>query len=183
MTNLKTAIFGGGCFWCVEAVFKRLKGVEGVVSGYAGGQIDNPTYEQVSSGSTGHVEVIKISYNPDVIKYENLLDVFFSSHDPTTLDRQGNDVGPQYRSTVFYEDEEQKKAAEEYIRKLDAEKTFSSPIVTGIKPVSKFFAAEDYHQGFYDNNRSYPYCTFIIDPKVAKLRAKFAPLLKPEEHK
>lgn len=180
--NLNIAVFGGGCFWCVEAVFKRLRGVEEVVSGYAGGEMDNPTYEQVSAGTTGHAEVIKVTYNPDEIKYENLLDVFFASHDPTTLDRQGNDVGPQYRSAIYFTTTDQKQAAEDYIKKLEEDGTFNDPIVTEIKPLGKFFAAEDYHQDFYENNRNYPYCTFVIDPKVAKLRQKFASLLKPEEN-
>lgn len=181
MDKLQTAVFGGGCFWCVEAVFKRLRGVEEVVSGYAGGTMDNPSYEQVSAGTTGHVEVIKVSFNPGVIKYQSLLDVFFASHDPTTLDRQGNDVGPQYRSAIYYSNNEQKSDAENYIKKLAQDGTFKDPIVTEIRPLGKFFAAEDYHQDFYEKNRNYPYCTFIIDPKVTKLREKFAALLKPEE--
>jgi peptide-methionine (S)-S-oxide reductase len=181
MTNLKTAVFGGGCFWCVEAVFKRLKGVEEVVSGYAGGDMEKPSYEDVSSGKTGHAEVIKFSFDPEVIKYESLLDVFFASHDPTTLNRQGNDTGTQYRSAIYYSDVDQKAMAEKYIHELDAEGTFGAPIVTEIKELGKFYPAEDYHQNFYDNNRQYPYCTFVIDPKITKLRQKFAHLLKPEE--
>jgi peptide-methionine (S)-S-oxide reductase len=180
MDKLQTAVFGGGCFWCVEAVFKRLRGVEEVTSGYAGGSMDNPSYEQVSAGNTGHAEVIKVSFDPAVIKYENLLDVFFASHDPTTLDRQGNDTGPQYRSAVFYANNDQKTAAENYVKKLEDDAIFNDPIVTEIKPLGKFFPAEDYHQDFYDNNKNYPYCTFVIDPKIAKLRQKFAALLKPE---
>jgi peptide-methionine (S)-S-oxide reductase len=181
MNKLKTAVFGGGCFWCVEAVFKRLRGVDEVVSGYAGGSVRNPTYEQVSGGETGHVEVIRVSYDPAAVKYETLLDVFFASHDPTTLDRQGNDVGPQYRSAIFYADDGQKTAAEDYVKKLEADGTFSDPIVTEIKQLDDFYPAEDYHQDFYDSNRNYPYCSAVIDPKVAKLRQKFAPYLKPEE--
>jgi peptide-methionine (S)-S-oxide reductase len=176
--SLKTAVFGGGCFWCTEAVFDRLKGVESVESGYAGGSMDNPTYEQVSSGSTGHAEVIKIQYDPDLIKFEDLLNVFFATHDPTTLNQQGNDVGTQYRSAIFYSDAEQKEIAEKYIADLDNSGTFSHPIVTEVKPLENFYPAEKYHQQFYDNNKEYPYCTFVIDPKVAKLREKFAYLLK-----
>jgi peptide-methionine (S)-S-oxide reductase len=180
MDKLQTAVFGGGCFWCVEAVFKRLRGVEAVISGYAGGGMDNPSYEQVSGGNTGHTEVIKMSFDPTIIKYENLLDVFFASHDPTTLDRQGNDVGPQYRSAIFYANDDQKTVAENYVKKLGHDGTFDDPIVTEIKPLGKFFVAEGYHQNFYDNNKNYPYCTFVIDPKITKLRQKFAALLKPE---
>jgi peptide-methionine (S)-S-oxide reductase len=175
--KIQTAVFGGGCFWCVEAVFKRLRGVTGVVSGYAGGNVDNPSYEQVSSGTTGHAEVIQVSYDPEILKYESLLDVFFSSHDPTTLNRQGNDVGPQYRSAIFYTDDTQKIEAEKYIKALEAGQTFKDPIVTEIKPLIKFFPAEKYHQNFYDNNQSYPYCSVVINPKITKLRQKFAHLL------
>lgn len=176
--GLKTAVFGGGCFWCTEAVFERLKGVESVESGYAGGNMDTPTYEQVSSGNTGHAEVIKVEFDPEMIKFEDLLNVFFSSHDPTTLDRQGNDVGTQYRSAIYYSDDEQKTQAEKYISELDNSGTFDQPIVTELKKLEKFFPAEKYHQKFYDNNRQYPYCTFVIDPKITKLRQKFAHLLK-----
>jgi peptide-methionine (S)-S-oxide reductase len=180
MNNLKTAVLGGGCFWCTEAVFKRLKGVENVTSGYAGGEMDQATYEEVSSGKTGHAEVIKVEFDPTQIKYTDLLDVFFASHDPTTMNKQGNDVGTQYRSIIFYADNEQRDQAEKYIERLTADGTFSDPIVTEVKALGKFFSAEGYHQNFYDNNKTYPYCTFVIDPKVAKLRQKFAHLLNDQ---
>lgn len=175
---LSTAVFGGGCFWCTEAVFERLKGVDTVTSGYAGGHTENPTYEQVSSGTSGHAEVIKVEFDPAVINYEDLLNVFFSSHDPTTLNRQGNDIGTQYRSAIFTTDEEQKIQAEKYVEDLEQSGTFSHPLTTEIKPLEKFFPAESYHQQFYDNNQGYPYCQIVIDPKISKLRQKFAHLLK-----
>lgn len=177
MDNLKTAIFASGCFWCTEAIFKRLKGVYNVVSGYTGGQVANPTYEQVSAGQTGHAEAVQLQYDPQIITYQDLLSVFFATHDPTTPDRQGNDHGPQYRSVVFYVDEEQHIAAEEYIKQLSAERVFEAPIVTQIQPASEFYIAEDYHQKFYDNNQQYPYCVAVINPKISKLRQKFAHLL------
>jgi len=169
----KTATFGGGCFWCIEAVFKRLTGVEAAESGYMGGQVDNPTYRQVCGGDTGHVEVVRVTYDPAKIRYEDLLDVFFTVHDPTTLNRQGNDVGDQYRSVVFYETEEEREAAEKKIAELTAEKAFSESIVTAVEPASKFYVAEGYHQDYYDNNRTQPYCQFVISPKVAKFEKKF----------
>ncbi|MBX4187704.1 MAG: peptide-methionine (S)-S-oxide reductase MsrA [Candidatus Doudnabacteria bacterium] len=180
MSNTKIAIFGGGCFWCTEAVFQRLKGVEKVESGYAGGEMDKPSYEQVSSGSTGYAEVIKLEYDPLIIKYEDLLNVFFASHDPTTLNKQGKDIGTQYRSVVFYTDDEQRVAALRYIDQISSSGIFESPIVTEVKPIEKFYSAEDYHQNFYNTNQSYPYCTLVINPKLAKLREKFAHLLKDE---
>lgn len=178
MNNLKTAVFGGGCFWCTEAVFARLKGVAGVTSGYAGGHVPSPTYEQVSKGTTGHAEVIKIEYDPEQIQYENLLDVFFATHDPTTLNQQGNDVGTQYRSIIMCDGDDQISIATEYIKKLNESKTFNNPIVTEVVPLKEFYPAESHHHKFYDKNQKYPYCTFVIDPKVAKLREKFAHLLK-----
>lgn len=181
MSNIQTAIFGGGCFWCVEAIFKRLKGVHSVVSGYAGGLLENPTYEQVSSGITGHAEVIKIEFDPSIIKFEILLDVFFSSHDPTTLDKQGADSGTQYRSVIYYVNAEQKKSIDEYIQKLKIDKIFENEIVTEVAAAESFYAAEEYHQNFYDQNREYPYCAFVIDPKINKLRAKYSEFLKEED--
>jgi peptide-methionine (S)-S-oxide reductase len=178
MSQAKTAVFGGGCFWCTEAIFKRLRGVASVTSGYAGGDAQEPTYEQVSGGNTGHAEVIRVEYDPSVIAYLDLLKVFFASHDPTTLNKQGNDVGTQYRSALFYADDDQRSQAQAYIADLRSSKTFSRPIVTELKPLGQFYPAEKYHQDFYDNNQSYPYCTFVIDPKVAKLRKEFAHLLK-----
>lgn len=180
MSKLETAVFGGGCFWCTEAIFQRLRGVESVESGYAGGHVDNPTYEQVSEGDTGHAESIRIEFDPSRIKYEDLLNVFFATHDPTTLNRQGNDVGTQYRSAIFYVNEEQKKAAEEFIKQLESEKVFDDPIVTEVAKLSKFWPAESYHQRYYNNNQSKPYCQFVISPKIGKLRQKFTPLLKPD---
>lgn len=178
MTEQKKAIFGGGCFWCTEAVFERLKGVSDVTSGYAGGNMPAPTYEQVSSGETGHAEVIQITYDPSVISYEELLNVFFTTHDPTTLNQQGNDKGTQYRSAIYFLDESQRQAAEMAIKKLDADQVFDKPIVTEVKSAGEFFPAENYHQDFYDNNQNYPYCQAVINPKLAKLRQKFAHLLK-----
>ncbi len=177
--KLQTAVFGGGCFWCTEAIFTRLKGVESVESGYAGGHLINPTYENVSMGNTGHAEAIKIEFNPDEIKYEDLLNVFFATHDPTTLNRQGNDVGEQYRSAIFYTDNQQRDQANAFIKQLDEEGVYNDPVVTEVKPLDKFWPAESYHRRYYDQNQNKPYCQFVISPKIAKLRAKFAPLLKP----
>jgi peptide-methionine (S)-S-oxide reductase len=176
----ETAVFGGGCFWCTEAIFTRLRGVESVESGYAGGSVANPTYEQVSNGDTGHAEAIKIEFDPSVVKYTDLLNVFFATHDPTTLNRQGNDVGTQYRSAVFYISDDQKKITEEFIKKLEDEETYGDPIVTEVLALDKFWPAESYHRRYYDQNQSKPYCQLVINPKIAKLRAKFAPLLKSE---
>lgn len=161
------ATFGGGCFWCMEAVFQRLPGVKSVTSGYAGGHTENPTYQQVCSGDTGHAEVIQIEFDPQKISYEKLLDVFWEEHDPTTLNRQGNDEGTQYRSIILYHDEAQRKAAEK--SKADAQKKFFRPIVTEIVPLKKFYPAEDYHRDYYNNNSNAPYCRFVIQPKLEKL--------------
>ncbi len=182
MSNSLTrlATFGDGCFWCSEAVFTRLKGVTKVTPGYAGGSMDNPSYEQVSGGRTGHAEVIQVEYNPTVISYERLVEVFFATHDPTTMNRQGNDVGEQYRSVIFYHDPEQQKLAESTIDQLDADNTFGAPIVTQVVPFEKFYPAEDYHRDYYANNPNQPYCQAVISPKVAKLRKKFAEYLKSE---
>lgn len=169
----ETAVFGGGCFWCIEAVFKRLAGVESAESGYMGGHVENPTYRQVCGGDTGHVEVVRVRFDASVISYRDLLDVFFAVHDPTTLNRQGNDVGEQYRSVIYYESEEQEKIAEETIAELDAAKVYAEPIVTTVESAAKFYVAEGYHQDYYDNNRTQPYCQFVISPKVAKLEKKF----------
>lgn len=170
MSNLETATFAGGCFWCTEAVFKRLKGVEEVISGYSGGRIDNPTYEEVSSGDTGHAEAIQIKFDPKIISYEQLVEVFFKLHDPTTLNQQGADVGEQYRSMIFFHNEEQQKIAEKIMDKFEKEKIYEDPIVTEITPFTKFYTAEDYHQDYYEQNRnSNPYCRIVIDPKIQKL--------------
>lgn len=176
--NLQTAVFGGGCFWCTEAVFQKLRGVKSVLPGYSGGAIDSPTYEQVSSGQSGHAEAIQFEFDPALISYQDLLNVFFATHDPTTLNRQGNDVGTQYRSTIFYATEEQKQQAQEMIAKLTEEKVFADPIVTTLEPLTKFFEAEDYHKNYYQRNENQPYCQIIINPKLKKLKEKFASLIE-----
>lgn len=172
----KTAVFGGGCFWCTEAVIKMLRGVVSVEPGYAGGDVENPSYEQVSGSGTGHAEVIKIDYDPKEISYRDLLTVFFASHDPTQLNRQGNDVGTQYRSIVLYTDDDQRKQAEAMIEELDKED--GSPIVTEVEPLKAFYPAEDYHKDYYARNQGAAYCQAVISPKVAKVKKKFAELLK-----
>jgi len=161
------AVIGGGCFWCVEAVYERIDGIKSVVSGYAGGRVENPSYEQVSAGKTGHAEVVKLTYDPDVISYREILDLFFTAHDPTTVNRQGADVGPQYRSIILYTDEEQRRVAEE--AKVAAGKSFDRPVVTEIVPLETFYRAEEYHQDYYDNNPFAGYCTYVIQPKLRKL--------------
>lgn len=172
------ATLGGGCFWCLEAVFEQLRGVDRVVSGYAGGSVADPTYRQVCSGETGHAEVIQISFDPAVISYRDILELFFAFHDPTTLNRQVADVGTQYRSAIFYHTEEQKKIAEEVIAKLTAEKVWPGRIVTEVVPLEVFYSAEDYHQGYFRQNSGQPYCQAVVAPKVAKLRQKYAEKLK-----
>jgi len=178
MANEQTAVFGGGCFWCIEAVFQRLGGVTHVESGYMGGHVANPTYRQVCNGDTGHVEVVRVTFDPAQIGYRDLLDVFFAVHDPTTLNRQGNDVGEQYRSAIFYADDNQQKIAEETIAELAAAKAFPQPIVTAVEPASTFYAAEGYHQNYYNENSRQPYCMFVISPKLAKVEKKFAEKLR-----
>ena len=167
MKKKELATFAGGCFWCVEAVCERVPGVASVVSGYAGGHVDNPTYEQVCSGTTGHAEVAQIAFDPEVVSYEDLLRLFWQAHDPTTLNRQGSDVGTQYRSAIFTHLEEQRVAAER--SRADAQKQFADPIVTEILPLGRFFPAEDYHQDYYRNHTAAPYCLFVIRPKLKKL--------------
>jgi peptide-methionine (S)-S-oxide reductase len=178
MSGDQTAVFGGGCFWCTEAVFDELRGVKSVVSGYIGGTTKNPTYEQVCSGATGHAEAIKIDFDPAEISFRDLLTVFFATHDPTTLNRQGNDAGTQYRSAIFYADEQQKAEAAAFIKELDDAGTFKSPIVTSLEPRTEFYAAEDYHQKFYASNPYQPYCQYMIPPKLNKLHKQFSALLK-----
>jgi peptide-methionine (S)-S-oxide reductase len=178
MANIDTATFGAGCFWCVEAIFQDMKGVQKVVSGYTGGHVDNPTYKEICTGNTGHAEVLQVYYDPEVVSFKDLLEVFWQTHDPTTLNRQGNDVGTQYRSAVFYHNTEQKELAEKYKKELDKSGAFSSPIVTEIVPVSKFFPAEDYHQNYFNLNQEQPYCTFVIKPKVEKFKKVFGDKLK-----
>ena len=172
------AVFGGGCFWCTEAVFDELRGVRSVVSGYAGGNTKNPTYEEVCGGRTGHAEVIKIEFDPGEIALKDLLTVFFATHDPTTLNRQGNDVGTQYRSAIFYANEEQKREAEAFIKELNDSKSFAKPVVTTLEPLGEFYEAEDYHQKYYVNNPYQPYCQYMIPPKLNKLHKQFGALLK-----
>jgi peptide-methionine (S)-S-oxide reductase len=172
------AIFGGGCFWCTEAIFKELRGVMSVMPGYAGGTTQDPTYEAVCSGTTGHAEAIKIAFDPTRISYHDLLTVFFATHDPTVLNRQGNDIGTQYRSIILYTSDEQKHEAETFIKALDASDPKGKPVVTEVKPLDKFYEAESYHRNYFANNREMPYCQIIIEPKVQKLQEKFAALLK-----
>jgi len=176
--DMEIATFGNGCFWCTEAIFQNLNGVEEVTSGYSGGHVDNPTYKQVCTGTTGHAEVIHIKYDPAVISYDELLEVFWKTHDPTTPNRQGNDVGPQYRSAVFYHNEEQKEKAEKYKQELNAAGAYDAPIVTEITAFEKFYPAEDYHQNYFNLNGSQPYCSFVIRPKVEKFEQVFKDKLK-----
>lgn len=176
--KMDTATFGAGCFWCTEAVFKSLKGVYKVTSGYSGGHKENPTYEEVCTGTTGHAEVTQIEFNPAEIKFDELLEVFWRTHDPTTLNRQGADVGTQYRSIIFYHNDEQKKTAEYYKDKLGQEKIWDNPVVTEITKFEKFYPAEDYHQDYYANNPNQGYCAFVITPKVEKFKKLFASKLK-----
>ncbi len=176
--KLEVATLGAGCFWCVEAVFELVKGVENVESGYSGGHVDNPSYKEVTTGKTGHVEVARITFDPSVITYGELLEVFWHSHDPTTLNRQGNDVGEQYRSVIFYHNAEQKSTAEASLKKTDAAKLWKDPIVTTIDPLKNYFVAENYHQDYFKNNPTAGYCSYVIAPKVAKFKKEFKHLLK-----
>jgi peptide-methionine (S)-S-oxide reductase len=176
--NLETATLGAGCFWCVEAVFDDLKGVKDVVSGYSGGRTKNPTYREVCSETTGHAEVVNVRFDPEELTFADLLRVFFTVHDPTTLNRQGGDVGTSYRSAIFYHSPEQKQTADEIIKEITAEKLYDNPIVTEVAPASEFYAAEDYHQEYFANNPDQPYCAAVVAPKVRKFRAKFADRLK-----
>ncbi len=172
--NTRLATFGGGCFWCVEAVFQLIDGVESAVSGYGGGETDNPTYEQVCSGRSGHAEIVQITFDPAKASYIELLDAFFSSHDPTTLNRQGNDKGTQYRSVIYYHDDGQKAAAATKVRELEADGVFDDPIVTEISPAGEFYSAEKYHQDYYALNPRQPYCQLVVRPKVEKFKKKLA---------
>nr|WP_254090248.1 peptide-methionine (S)-S-oxide reductase MsrA [Dawidia soli] len=176
--GLAVATFGSGCFWCTEAVFQNLEGVERVESGYSGGKVKNPTYKEVCSGLTGHAEVIQVYYDPAKVGYDELLEVFWKTHDPTTLNRQGADVGTQYRSAIFYHNDEQKQLAEKYKQELDKSGAFDAPIVTEIAPFEVFYKAEDYHQNYYNLNGSAPYCSFVIQPKVEKFKKVFKDKLK-----
>jgi peptide-methionine (S)-S-oxide reductase len=172
------ATLAGGCFWCLEAVFEQLRGVSQVQSGYSGGHVPKPSYEAVCSGTTGHAEVVQVAFDPEVLSFRDLLGVFFTLHDPTTLNRQGGDIGTQYRSAIFYHDDEQRRVAEEVKRELEAEHVFDEPIVTEIAPLAAFYPAEEYHREYYRRNPNQPYCRAVIAPKVAKLRSKYLEKLK-----
>jgi peptide-methionine (S)-S-oxide reductase len=174
----EVATLAGGCFWCLEAVYDELRGVLSVESGYSGGSVENPTYRQVVTGTTGHAEVVRVTFDPEAVSFREILEVFFTIHDPTTLNRQGADVGPQYRSAIFYHDEEQRRVAEELISELEAEGVWDDPIVTEVTPFERFYIAEDYHQEYYRNNAYQPYCQVVITPKVAKFRKQYLERLK-----
>ncbi len=176
--NEEVATFGGGCFWCVEAIYERVNGVHGVISGYSGGHVENPDYRQVTTGLTGHAEVVQITYDPQVVTFYELLEIFFKTHDPTTLNRQGADVGTQYRSIILYHSEEQKKQSEEIIAELNGAGIYPNPIVTQVEPFKKFYEAEDYHQEYYENNPNQGYCRMVIQPKVEKFEKVFRDKLK-----
>ncbi|EMR02870.1 peptide-methionine (S)-S-oxide reductase MsrA [Cesiribacter andamanensis] len=175
---MEKATLGGGCFWCVEAVLQRLEGVDEVVSGYAGGHVENPSYQQVCSGSTGHAEVVQVSFRPEVISYTDLLAAFFATHDPTTLNRQGNDVGTQYRSVIYYHTEQQKQEAQQVMDAVNASGAWQSPVVTELSPLPVFYPAERYHQNYFNDNREQPYCLFVVKPKVDKLKKAYSDKLK-----
>ncbi len=177
-TNFEVATLGGGCFWCLEAVYDQMRGVTNVVSGYTGGHVPNPTYKAICTGTTGHAEVVQVTFDRNVVNFKEILQVFFTIHDPTTLNRQGNDVGPQYRSAIFYHSEEQKRIAQEVIGEFEAEGVWDNPIVTEVSPLEVFYEAEDYHQEYYENNPYQPYCMFVVAPKVKKFREKFVEHLK-----
>lgn len=180
MSNLQKATLAGGCFWCLEAVFDELKGVVSVESGYAGGHVANPSYKAVCTGTTGHAEIVQVTFDPSVLEYADLLRVFFTIHDPTTLNRQGGDVGTQYRSAIFTHDETQRAGAEAIIREISESKLWPNPIVTEVTPLDKFYMAEDYHQEYFTNNSSQPYCRVVVEPKVAKFRKHFVDRLKKQ---
>ncbi|MGD0978408.1 MAG: peptide-methionine (S)-S-oxide reductase MsrA [Candidatus Bathyarchaeia archaeon] len=175
---MEVATLAGGCFWCTEAVFSQLKGIQRVEPGYSGGKLENPTYEQVSTGRTGHTETVQITFDPDVISYKEILEIFFSTHDPTTLNRQGPDVGTQYRSVIFYHDDEQEAIAEQVIKELTEEKAFDAPIVTQVESFKAFYAAEDYHKDYFKRHPEQTYCNLVITPKIAKLRELYLSKLK-----
>jgi len=181
MSDRAVATLGGGCFWCLEAVYEGLRGVEGVEPGYMGGHLENPSYEDVCTGKTGHVEVVRVSFDPEAVSYREILEVFFSLHDPTTRDRQGNDSGPQYRSAIFYHGEEQRAAAERLIGELKDEGAWAAPIVTEVRRAETFYAAEDYHREYFRRHREAPYCAMVVAPKVRKFREKFAARLRAED--
>lgn len=177
---MEKATFAGGCFWCTEAIFKRLKGVISVLPGYCGGSVENPTYDEVCSGTTGHVEAIQIEFDPKIIPFEKLLEVFFYTHDPTTPNQQGNDIGSQYRSVVFYQSENQKDVAQKFKNNLEEKEVYPKPIITAIEPFKNFYIAEDYHKNYFDINKEAPYCDYTIAPKIHKLLEKFGKEVKDE---
>lgn len=179
--STQIATLAGGCFWCLEAVFDEVKGVRSVESGYAGGHVENPDYKTVCTGATGHAEVVRVTFDPEVVSYKDLLNVFFGIHDPTTLNRQGADVGTQYRSAIFYHDEEQKQIAEEVIKDIEAQKIWDDPIVTTLEKMEQFYIAEDYHQEYFANNPYQPYCSAVVRPKVVKFRKQYMDMLKKEQ--
>ncbi|MDY8135601.1 peptide-methionine (S)-S-oxide reductase MsrA [Aquimarina sp. 2201CG5-10] len=181
--SLEIAVLAGGCFWCTEAVFQRVEGVEKVISGYTGGTIKNPAYREITTGRTGHAEAIKIEYDPSVISYKELLEIFLTTHDPTTLNRQGADRGTQYRSAIFYVNDEQKEVADQVVAEFEEKEVFEDPIVTVISPLVSFYDAEDYHQNYYNQNSTQGYCQFVINPKLNKLRSTFSHKLKKELEK
>ena len=182
MSEHKTATLAGGCFWCVEAVFELVEGIHTLISGYTGGNTENPTYEEVCSGQTGHAEAVQIEYDPDVIDYETILEIFFAYHDPTTLNRQGNDIGTQYRSAIYFHDKEQEEIAIQVVQELEEDEIFPNPIVTEINEIGTFYRGEAFHQSYFTNNAYQPYCQFIIAPKVIKLRERHSHLLKTVYH-
>lgn len=179
--DLEKATFGAGCFWCVEAIYELVEGIEYVESGYSGGHVENPSYKEVTTGTTGHAEVARIHYNPEVISYEELLEILWHTHNPTTLNRQGNDIGPMYRSVIFYHNEEQKEIAEKSLKKTDESDLWEDPIVTKIQPLENYYVAENYHQNYFENNPNAGYCSFVIAPKVKKFKKEFSYLLKDGE--
>lgn len=179
MANIQHATLAGGCFWCIESAFNSVEGVISAFSGYAGGQKENPSYEQVCEGTTGHAEVVRINFDADKISYRDILEVFFALHNPTQIDRQGNDIGTQYRSEIFYHDSEQKKIAEQIIDEIELEEIWSNPVVTEITPINNYYQAEDYHQDYFSNNPENQYCNMVVAPKLAKFKKKFASVLKP----
>jgi peptide-methionine (S)-S-oxide reductase len=180
--KIEIATLANGCFWCSEAIFTRLKGVKSILPGYSGGKVENPSYDEVCTERTGHAEAAQIEFDPNVISFEKLLDVFWHTHDPTTLNRQGNDVGTQYRSAIFYHNEKQKQIAEKSKRELENKRVYKDPIVTEVAPFKKFYVAEDYHKKYYDQHQDAPYCTFVIDPKIHKLLKQYGDDLKDEYH-
>ena len=178
MANIQRATLAGGCFWCLESALNQVEGVESALSGYAGGQTDDPSYEQVCSGNTGHAEVVRVNFDADTLSYRELLEIFFALHDPTQLNRQGNDIGTQYRSAVFYHDDTQKQAAEQIIEEMENDEVWDAPIVTEVTPVNNYYQAEDYHQDYFNNNPQNTYCNMVVAPKLKKFKQTFASKLK-----